>query len=97
MPLHIGRLGLIAAVFSVVAFGTVVSPPVQAQDIRDEKQCLQVMKDTAAAIDENPAVEGKSEEILLKVMELAKQRCAEKQFDNAKDLLLLVRTMVAAE
>ena len=97
MPNFNGRPGLIAVVFATVSLGVAVLSPAAAQEIRDEKQCLQVMKDTAAAIDENPAVEGKSEEILLKVMELAKQRCAEKQFDNAKDLLLLVRTMVAAE
>ncbi|UTW51593.1 hypothetical protein KFF05_17125 [bacterium SCSIO 12827] len=92
-----GRLGLMAVAFTAIALGVAVSSPASAQEIRDEKQCLQVMTDTAQAVDENPAVEGKSEEILLKVMELAKQRCKEKQFDNAKDLLLLVRTMVAAE
>lgn len=97
MPHTTARRGLFAAAFATSVLSAAVSSPVVAQEIRDEKQCLQVMKDTAAAIDENPAVEGKSEEILLKVMELAKQRCAEKQFDNAKDLLLLVRTMVAAE
>ena len=67
-----GRLGLMAVAFTAIALGVAVSSPASAQEIRDEKQCLQVMTDTAQAVDENPAVEGKSEEILLKVMELAK-------------------------
>jgi predicted component of type VI protein secretion system len=92
MTYNHGRFGLLALILSAV-----ISAPVFAQEIRDEKQCLQVMKDTAEAIDENPAIEGKAEAILLQVMELAKQRCEQKQFDNAKDLLMLARTMVAAE
>jgi len=68
-----------------------------AAEINDLGQCRQVVKDTEQAIDENPAVEGKSEEILLAVMTLARQRCEEKQFSNAEDLLKLARGMVASE
>ena len=71
--------------------------PASAQEIMTEKQCNEVVQDTIEAIDENPALEGKAEKILLEVLELAKQRCEEKQFDNAKDLLNLARGMVASE
>ena len=70
---------------------------VKAEDILDEKQCRSVVKDTEEAINENPTLGEKSEKILLAVMVLAIQRCDEKQFANAKDLLDLARGMVASE
>ncbi len=70
---------------------------VKAEDILDQKQCRSVVKDTYEAIDDNPALGGKSEKILLAIMVLAEQRCDEKQFKNAKDLLDLARGMAASE
>jgi hypothetical protein len=70
---------------------------VDAQQISNEKQCLQAVKDTEEAITSNPKIGDKAEKILLEVMALAKQRCEEKQFANAKDLLELARGMVASE
>jgi len=69
----------------------------QAEDIVDQKQCYSLVKDAEEAISENPVLGDKSEKILIEVMALAKQRCEEKQFSNAKDLLELARGLVASE
>ena len=68
-----------------------------AQEFNTKEGCRQVIKDTDEAIDINPAVAGKEEEMLLAVMALARVRCEEGQFENAKDLLELARGVVASE
>lgn len=97
---NLTSLKLIALPFAGAAMTmalAVSSPTRAAEAIRSEKECVRVMVDTAQAIDENPSLDGQAEKILLEVMELAKQRCKEGQFDNAKDLLELARGMVASE
>ncbi len=80
---------LLVPLYGTSAFG--------ANKIMNKKECLSVVKDTEQAIDENPALGDKAEKILMAVMDLAKTRCEEKQFDNASDLLELARGMVASE
>jgi len=68
-----------------------------AVEIMNDKQCQSALKDVTEAVDENPAIGDKAEKILMEVIALARQRCDEKQYDNAKDLLDLARGMVASE
>ncbi len=85
---------LIGALIVSPAF---LSEQAYSADIETGKQCLDVIADTKEAIEENPAIGDKSEKILLEVMKLAQQRCDEKNFSAAQELLDLARGMVASE
>ncbi|NQW01127.1 MAG: hypothetical protein HQ483_15585 [Rhodospirillales bacterium] len=78
---------------SLASFGT----RAYAADIENAKQCAEVVADTVQAVEENPSLGDKSEKILLEVMNLAQQRCDEKNFSAAQELLELARGMVASE
>ena len=68
-----------------------------AEDIMNDQDCRRALADANDAISENPELGEKSEKILKELMVLAVKRCDEKQYANAKDLLDLVRVMVASE
>jgi len=87
-------------VVALVVLSTFAVAPVgaaYAADIMNDKQCQNAVKDTEEAIHENPTLGDKAEKILMDIMALAKKRCDEKQYSNAKDLLDLARGMVASE
>ena len=88
----------LAPVFATVALvASLLASAVQAQEITSEGQCLSAIKDTEEAIQDNPKLGDKSEKILLEYMGLAKQRCQEKDFKHAGELLAIARGMVASE
>jgi len=68
-----------------------------AADIMNDKQCQAVIKDTQEAIADNPSLGDKFQPILEQIMELAKKRCADKEYSNAGELLELARGMVGTE
>ncbi len=88
------KYGLVSAlILSPAGIGGVA----YAADIENAKQCVNGVEDTKEAIEENPAIGDKAEAILMEVMELAQQRCDEKNFSAAQELLELARGMVASE
>lgn len=85
-------------ILTVVALliGVAAMHPASAET-RDEKWCQGAIKDTEQAVKENPSPGAGAEAAVRQTMELAKKRCLEKDYSQANELLILVRSIVVTE
>ena len=88
---------ILFASVALMAFVVVHASSVSASMITTSAQCKQALEDAKTARENEPDIGDKSGKVLDQIMILAEQRCAEKEFVFADQLLNVARGMVASE
>ena len=82
---------------ALMAFVIVQASPVSALIITTPAHCKQALEDAKMARTNEPDIGEKSGKVFDEIIALAEQRCAEKEFVYADQLLNIARGMVASE
>ncbi len=82
---------------ALMAFVVVQSSSVSAAMISNPAQCKQALEDAKTARTNEPDIGDKSGKVFDEIIALAEQRCAEKEYVYADQLLNIARGMVASE
>ena len=82
---------------ALFAFAVVQASSVSASMISTPAQCKQALEDAKSARADQPAIGDKSAKVFDSIIALAEERCAEKEFVYADQLLNIARGMVAFE
>ncbi len=82
---------------ALIAFVVVQASSVSASMITTPAQCKQALEDAKTARTNEPDIGDKSGKVFDDIIALAEQRCAEKEFVYADQLLNIARGMVASE
>lgn len=82
---------------TLMAFAVVQAFPLSASMINNPVQCKQAIEDAKTARADEPDIGDKSGKVFDEIVAMAEQRCAEKEFVYADQLLNIARGMVASE
>lgn len=83
-----------------IVLSAVFVTPAMAQSskqISDAKACTQRVADAKAAREEGPDISERAGKAFDEIVALATQRCTEKSYKNAGELLHIAKSMVASE
>lgn len=96
MKKYVGAF-LAVGVVSAVAISAVEATAQESKQISDAKACTQRVADAKQARADGPDISDRAGKAFDEIVALAEQRCAEKSYKNAGQLLHIAKSMVASE